>query len=95
VRFTAWKLWHTAVDHRHPVLLRTPYDPIDDQRVKSWATLCEDYEEVSDWSILDDPHLFDFESSSPEGDSKSDWLRVFHTLPELSSTGDGYSRLKD
>jgi hypothetical protein len=94
VRWTAWKLWQDGVDHGNPVLIRTYYDPNDDDRVRSWATLCEDYKEVAEWSILDDAQLFDFEASSPEG-SKSDWLRVFHILPELSRTVDLYSRVEN
>ncbi|KAL2816083.1 hypothetical protein BJX63DRAFT_441799 [Aspergillus granulosus] len=67
-------------DDNQPVLLRTYYDPSDDERVKNWATLSDYYSEGSDWSILDDPQLFSFNSTD------SEWLRVFFILPELPKT---------
>ncbi|CEN60231.1 hypothetical protein ASPCAL02672 [Aspergillus calidoustus] len=84
MRYRAWKLWQKGHDKENPVIIRTYYDPDDDERVESWANLSEEYEDVSHWSILDDPELFNFEGS--------DWRQVFYILPELSKLADGYAR---
>ncbi|KAL3494686.1 hypothetical protein BJX62DRAFT_233977 [Aspergillus germanicus] len=70
IRWRAWKLWRDEKDPEPP-LLRIYYDPKDDERVKSWADISENYSDVSYWAILDDPDLFDFEKS----DAKSSWLQ--------------------
>ncbi|KAL2801781.1 hypothetical protein BJX63DRAFT_151083 [Aspergillus granulosus] len=97
LRWTAWNLWRDDVDDRNPVLLRTYYDPKDDERVRGWTTLCEDYEAVSEWSLLDNPQLFDFEASAGGGpeERKPAWLRIFDILPEISKPFERYSRLVD
>ncbi|KAL2820132.1 hypothetical protein BDW59DRAFT_181505 [Aspergillus cavernicola] len=86
LRWRAWKLWQDG-RHPEPPLLRIYYDPKDDGRVKSWADLSENYRDVSYWSILDDPDLFNFEQSN------SSWMQVFNILPELSKTVRRYSRV--
>ncbi|KAL2822898.1 hypothetical protein BJX63DRAFT_375759 [Aspergillus granulosus] len=86
IRWRAWKLWQ-EIRHPEPPLLRIYYNPKDDERVKSWADMSENYRDVSYWAILDDPDLFDYEGSN------SSWLQVFNILPELSRTVRGYSRI--
>ncbi|KAL2817076.1 hypothetical protein BDW59DRAFT_175608 [Aspergillus cavernicola] len=73
----AWRVWqsYNNAGGNNPVLPRTWYDSADDERVKSWATLSEEYADDADWAILDDSHLFAFGEN---------WQRVYDILPEIA-----------
>ncbi|KAL4929026.1 uncharacterized protein BDV17DRAFT_262596 [Aspergillus undulatus] len=63
----------------NPILLRTGYDLADDEHVKSWPTISEDY---SDWVILVDVERFNF---------GSDWQLVYNILPGIAIPSYSYS----
>ncbi|KAL6228807.1 hypothetical protein BDW75DRAFT_246308 [Aspergillus navahoensis] len=83
IRWRACKLWRDERDVELP-LLRIHYDPKDDERVKSWTNLSENYSDVSYLSILNDRDLFNFEPGSQT---------QIQIQVELSKTASGYSRV--
>ncbi|CBF70080.1 predicted protein [Aspergillus nidulans FGSC A4] len=90
----AWRVWQVYINAggNNPLLLRTWYDPADDERVNSWATLSEEFPDDADRAILDDRALFDF-GAGP-------WQRVLEILPGIAiplvkDTPPGYVRQKD
>ncbi|KAL4968478.1 uncharacterized protein BDV14DRAFT_167129 [Aspergillus stella-maris] len=94
MRRLAWRVWqvYTNAGGNNPLLLRTWYEPADDERVESWAMLSEEFADDADWAILNDHAVFDF-GTSP-------WQRVLEILPEIAiplvqDTPPGYVRRKD
>lgn len=55
MRRRAWRIWqvYTNGGGNNPLLLRTWYNPADNKRVESWATLSEEFADDADWAILD------------------------------------------
>ncbi|KAL2814149.1 hypothetical protein BJX63DRAFT_420934 [Aspergillus granulosus] len=47
-----WKIWQNK--SVHPVLVRTYYNPKDDERAATWETMAEEYEPCAFWSFLND-----------------------------------------
>lgn len=83
VRKMAWKIWGSH--NSQPILLRTHYDPRDDDRVAKLLLISDDfYEDNAWWALLNDRELFDF------GDQ---WWLVFDILPELAGPLQSYTRL--
>ncbi|KAH8434268.1 uncharacterized protein LDX57_011906 [Aspergillus melleus] len=78
IRRLAWRVWevYTNKGGNNPLLLRTWYNPDDDERVKSWATLSEEFADDADWALLDDRAVFDF-GTGP-------WQQVLEILPEIA-----------
>ncbi len=78
MRRRAWRVWkvYTNGGGNNPLLLRTWYNPADNERVESWATLSEEFANDADWAILDDRAVFDF-GTGP-------WQRVLEILPEIA-----------
>lgn len=94
MRRRAWRVWkvYTNGGGNNPLLLRTWYNPADNERVESWATLSEEFADDADWAILDDRAVFDF-GTGP-------WQRVLEILPEIAiplvqDTPPEYVRQKD
>ncbi|KAA8651086.1 hypothetical protein EYZ11_009135 [Aspergillus tanneri] len=92
IRRRAWRVWeaYTNTSGNNPVLLRTWYNPKDDERVKSWATLSEFFEDDADWAILDNPAVFNF-GTGP-------WQQVLEIIPEIAARlfqDDQWVRRKD
>ncbi|KAL4938213.1 hypothetical protein BDV06DRAFT_232056 [Aspergillus oleicola] len=94
MRRLAWRVWqvYTNAGGNNPLLLRTWYEPADNERVESWAMLSEEFADDADWAILNDHAVFDF-GTSP-------WQRVLEILPEIAiplvqDTPPGYVRWKD
>ncbi|ETS88168.1 hypothetical protein PFICI_01996 [Pestalotiopsis fici W106-1] len=74
-RDAALHLWRNRNDEE--VWLRTHYDEDSDAKFSEWRETDEDYdpafeEDCREWTILDDPDLFN-----------RDWSTVFEVLPEL------------
>ncbi|RMJ24446.1 hypothetical protein PHISP_04696 [Aspergillus sp. HF37] len=83
VRKMAWKIWGSH--NGQPILLRTHYDPQNDDKVAELLLISDEFDEKNAWwAILDDHDLFDF------GDQ---WWLVFDILPELAGPLQIYSRL--
>ncbi|KAL2821801.1 hypothetical protein BDW59DRAFT_181098 [Aspergillus cavernicola] len=82
IRRKAWRIWCEQYNRGNPVLLRTWYDPADDERVKRWATLSKEYASDAPWAILDDSALFSF---------CSEWQLVYNILPEIAVPQTTYS----
>ncbi|KAK1138620.1 hypothetical protein N8T08_002150 [Aspergillus melleus] len=78
IRRRAWRVWevYNNGDGNNPLLLRTWYNPADDERVKSWATMSEDFADDADWALLDDHAVFDFGVGL--------WQQVLEILPEIA-----------
>ncbi|KAL4804206.1 hypothetical protein BDV18DRAFT_162613 [Aspergillus unguis] len=78
MRRRAWRVWqvYTNGGGNNPLLLRTWYNPADNERVQSWATLSEEFADDADWAILDDRAVFDF-GTGP-------WQQVLEILPEIA-----------
>jgi hypothetical protein len=81
-RKMAWGIWGNVNDN--PILLRTHYDPQDDEKVAGLLGSDEFDEDEAWWALLNDPELFSF------GDQ---WWLVFDILPELAGPSQDYSRL--
>lgn len=81
LRMRAWEIWRNK--NSNPVLVRTYYDPQDDQRAETWETMSEEYEPCAYWSFLNDKELFNF---------GYDWHLLFNIFPELGGFFKNYSR---
>ena len=82
IRMKAWQIW--GADNSQPIMLRTHYDPKNDEVVLQWPELSEEFGDGAWWAILNDPELFNFGVQ---------WWLVFDLLPEAAGPTQEYSRL--
>ncbi|KAL4862386.1 hypothetical protein BDV12DRAFT_190452 [Aspergillus spectabilis] len=97
IRRQAWRVWqvYTNAGGNNPLLLRTWYDPADDERVESWATLSEEFADDADWAILDDRAVFDFGADTPPGYvRRKDWRADMDDYTLYSRFKEGLNAVK-
>lgn len=66
-----------------PIILRTHYQPEDDEKFRNWVTEPFISRRIPWWAFLDDKNLFDF---------GADWRRVYDIMPEITGPMGGQSR---